>query len=215
MERESNSLEFWEQKPPTVFGMILNDDSEGLEQVERADILSQLPPLEGTNILELGSGIGRYTSHFAQVSNHVTAVDFIEKFVDQNRQANSLFNNISYHCSDVMALDFEPSSFDFIFMNWLLMYLDDEEIAILRDKVRGWLRSEGMVFFRESCFVGSSDHAYESDEIKSDEITRYRSDVQYMQLFEDGFTLRHRGNVKVYEQRFGNPHQHYWLYQRA
>ena len=72
-----------------------------------------------------------------------------------------------------------------------------------------------MVFFRESCFVGASDHAYESDEIKSDEITRYRSDVQYMQLFEDGFTLRHRGNVKVYEQRFGNPHQHYWLYQRA
>ena len=210
MESESTSLEFWKQKPATVFGMVLSDDSESLDQAERVDILSQLPPLEGTDILELGSGIGRYTSHFAQVSSHVTAVDFIKKFVDENRQVNSQFNNISYHCSDVMKLDFEPGSFDFIFMNWLLMYLDEEEIAILRDKVRGWLRAEGMVFFRESCFVGASGRAY-----KSDEITRYRSDVQYMELFEDGFTLRHRGNVKVYEQRFGNPHQHYWLYQRA
>ena len=210
LEKGSASLEFWGQKPATILGMVLNEDSVGLDQAERADILAQLPPLEGTKILELGSGIGRYTSHFAQESSQVTAVDFIDKFVDQNRQVNSQFNNISYHCSDVMALDFEPGSFDFIFMNWLLMYLDDENIALLRDKVRGWLRAGGMVFYRESCFVGASGRACESDEI-----TRYRSDVQYTKLFDDGFTLRHRGKVKVYEQRFGNPHQHYWLYQRA
>ena len=203
-------MEFWKQKPATVAGMVLNDDIESLDQADRSDILAQLPPLGGTKILELGSGIGRYTFHFAQVSSHVTAVDFIETFVNRNRQANSQFNNISYHCSDVMALDFKPDSFDFIFMNWLLMYLDDEKIVHLRDRTHKWLRAEGMVFFRESCFVGASGYAYGLDEI-----TRYRSDLQYMKLYEDGFTLRHRGNVKVYEQRFGNPHQQYWLYQRA
>jgi len=204
------SLEFWEQKPATLGGMILNDDSEILDKAERADILDQLPRLDGVNILELGSGIGRYTSHFAEKSNHVTTVDFIDKFVEQNQETNARFNNISFLCSDVLELDFEAGSFDFIFMNWLMMYLDDQQIALLRDRLRGWLRTNGMIFFRESCFVGASGQAYESDEI-----TRYRSDVHYMQLFENWFELRHRGNVKVYEQRYNNPHQYYWLYQRT
>ena len=204
-------MEFWEQKPATLFGMVLNYEFVALDQAERVDILSQLPPLEGTDILELGSGIGRYTSHFAQVSSHVTAVDFIEKFVDENRQANSQFNNISYHCSDVMQLDFEPGSFDFIFMNWLLMYLDDSQMILLRDRIRQWLRVGGTVFLRESCFVVAAAGRPSS----KNNPTRYRSASQYTRLFEDHFTLLHRGNVKVYEQRFNNRSQCYWLFRQG
>ena len=77
-------MEFWGGKPATVDGMLLFNESDSLDKAERADILAQLPPLEGMEILELGAGIGRYTSHFAQAANHVTAVDFIEKFVERN-----------------------------------------------------------------------------------------------------------------------------------
>ena len=209
-QNEIVSMEFWGEKPATIAGMILRDDSGNLEQTERSDILAQLPPLDGVKILELGAGIGRYTSHFAHLASHVTAVDFVKKFLDQNRRETAKFTNISYYCADVMDLEFEPESFDFIFMNWLLMYLDDQQMTLLRDRIRQWIRVGGTVFFRESCFVSASGGLPSKDNP-----ARYRPDSQYIRLFDDDFKLQHRGNVKVYEQRFNNPYQCYWLFQRV
>lgn len=42
-------------------------------------------------------------------------------------------------------------SFDFIFSNWLLMYLSDEELKSIVEKMLSWLRPGGFLFFRESC----------------------------------------------------------------
>jgi phosphoethanolamine N-methyltransferase len=109
-----------------------------------------------------------------------------------------------------MDLEFAPGSFDFVFMNWLLMYLDDRQTAVLRDRIRQWTRAGGIVFLRESCFVGSNGAAPSKDSP-----ARYRSDSYYLRLFENGFSLLRQGNVKVYEERFNNPHQYYWLFQRG
>ena len=114
------SMEFWRERPATASGMLLQEDIDDLSQIERSDIISQLPSLVGRNVLELGAGIGRYTSHLAQTADHITAVDFVESFLDQNRRSAATFNNISYHCADVMDLEFESASFDLVFMNWLL-----------------------------------------------------------------------------------------------
>jgi phosphoethanolamine N-methyltransferase len=133
----------------------------------------------------------------------------MERFLDQNRKATAQFNNISYYCTDVMDLEFEPESFDFVFMNWLLMYLDDQQMTLLRDRIHLWTRVGGSVFLRESCFVGST-----GGQASEDSPARYRPDSQYARLFEDDFRLVHKGNVKVYEQRFNNPYQCYWLFQR-
>ena len=203
-------MEFWGGRPATVVGMLLQDNSDNLSQADRADILAQLPPLVGLKILELGAGIGRHTSHFASVASHVTAVDFVEKILYQDRKATAQFNNISYYCTDVMDLEFEPESFDFVFMNGLLMYLDDQQMILLRDRIRQWIRVGGTVFFRESCFVGSTGGLPSKDNP-----ARYRPDSQYTRLFEDGFGLLNRGNVKMYEERFNNPYQCYWLFQRV
>lgn len=42
-------------------------------------------------------------------------------------------------------------SIDFIFSNWLMMYLSDEELKSFIEKILGWLRPGGFLFFRESC----------------------------------------------------------------
>ena len=42
-------------------------------------------------------------------------------------------------------------SIDFIFSNWLLMYLSDEELMSFMKKMLSWLRPGGFLFFRESC----------------------------------------------------------------
>lgn len=44
-----------------------------------------------------------------------------------------------------------PLSIDFIFSNWLLMYLSDEELKTFIKKSLSWLRPGGFLFFRESC----------------------------------------------------------------
>jgi len=208
-QEETNTMEFWQGKPANVASMLLQNDLEHLGQAEIADILEQLPPLDGLKILELGAGIGRYTSHFAQVASHVTTVDFVEEFVDQNRKTTAHFNNVSYYVADVMSLEFEPESFDFVFMNWLLMYLDDQQIVLLRNRIRQWLQVGGTLFVRESClWEGSTPGSLRSNP------ARYRPDIHYTSLFENDFRLLHQGTVRAYEQRFNDPSQCYWLFRR-
>lgn len=190
--------------------MLLQDDIDNLGQAERADIIAQLPSLDGMEVLELAAGIGRYTTHLAHVASHVTAVDFIERFLEQNRKATVQLKNVSYCCADVMDVAFEPESFDFVFINWLFMYLDDQQMLLLRDKIRQWTRIGGYVFFRESCSRGASGGLYSGDNP-----TRYRLDSEYTRLFDDGFELIRQGVVKVYEQRFNRANQCYWLFQRV
>jgi phosphoethanolamine N-methyltransferase len=202
-------MEFWQEKPATESGMLLQEDVDDLSEIEKSDIISQLPWLGGKKVLELGAGIGRFTSYLAQVADHVTAVDFVERFLSQNRKSAAKFNNISYYCADVMDLEFEPASFDFVFMNWLLMYLGDDQMAILRDRIREWTRVGASVFFRESCFIGPGQGVS-----LKDNPARYRPDDQYTRLFEENFGLLHQGTVKVYDERLNRSNQHYWLFIR-
>ena len=46
-------------------------------------------------------------------------------------------------------------SYDLVFSNWLLMYLEDAELKNLFSKLLRWLRPNGYLFFRESCYHSS------------------------------------------------------------
>lgn len=210
-QQKTVALEFWQGKPATIASMLLQEkETVTLSQTEVVEILNQLPSLNGMEVLELGAGIGRYTSHFAQVARHVTAVDFVENFLDQNRKALAHLKNITYYCTDIMDLEFEAESFDFVFMNWLLMYLDDQQIVLLHNKIRQCLKGGGTLFFRESClWDGLTQGSLKNNP------ARYRPEIQYTRLFDDGFRLLYRGNVKVYEQRFNDTSQCYWLFRRV
>ena len=219
-KEDSKSSEYWVGEPPTVASMIQNQ-SETLQLEERREILSQTPGLDGKQVLELGAGIGRFTSHVATTAKAVTAVDFTKQFIDENERANSEFENITYLVADVMDLNFADQSFDFVFMNWLLMYLDDPQIAQLQKSILRWTRPDARVFLRESCVTGSSGQAKRVNtpafwgNNPAEYHATYRSKDEYTQLFANGFSLLHTGNVKIYEQLLNNPHQYYWLFRRG
>ncbi|KAK6297968.1 hypothetical protein J4Q44_G00310230 [Coregonus suidteri] len=157
--KRSTMTEFWKEhsRQATVEEMMLDSHAQELTQHELPEILSLLPSLPGQRLLELGAGIGRYTSHLLTQASHVTAVDFMESFVEKNRQDNSHHGNASFLQADVTKLDFPKNSFDIIFSNWLLMYLSDEELRSLTERMLGWLRPGGYLFFRESCHHQSGD----------------------------------------------------------
>jgi phosphoethanolamine N-methyltransferase len=96
----------------------------------------------------------------------------MESFLEKNKQENSHYGTVEFLHQDATQLTFEANrylsnsiiviylffvlfSFDIIFSNWLFMYLSDEETEQLLQKSLTWLKSDGTLFFRESCFHSS------------------------------------------------------------
>ncbi|XP_041845442.1 phosphoethanolamine methyltransferase [Melanotaenia boesemani] len=218
-----NMTEFWKEhsKCATVEEMMLDSRASELTEQELPEILSMLPPLAGYRVLELGAGIGRYTSHLLTKAAHVTAVDFMESFVEKNRQENGHHSNASFIQADITKLDFPQHSIDFIFSNWLLMYLSDEELKSCMEKMLNWLQPGGFFFFRESCNHPSGDSKRDFNP------TFYRSEAQYSHLVSlvqvevpdgdqnFGFETVLKKKVQTYVEMKNNPNQICWLLQKV
>ena len=90
--------------------MLLDTNAETISDSEMPEILSILPSIKSKKILELGAGIGRFTRMLALQAEHVTAIDFIDRFVKKNQELNSDLNNITFLQADATKLEFENSS---------------------------------------------------------------------------------------------------------
>ncbi|KAJ0466872.1 putative phosphoethanolamine N-methyltransferase [Helianthus annuus] len=161
-------------------------------------VLSLLPPYEGKNVLELGSGIGRFTGELAKKAGKVTAIDFIESVVKkiciihhgsyiysvvyiviffildllflQNESINGHHENVEFKCADVISpdLNFPAESMDLIFSNWLLMYLSDKEVEYIAERLLKWVK-----VFKECHTSDASGNTYELSLIGSKCIGAY------------------------------------------
>ncbi|XP_070565546.1 uncharacterized protein [Ptychodera flava] len=177
----SDMKDFWaaHSNDATVESMMFDTKASTLTEMESKEIMSMLPNIEGKRILELGAGIGRQTRLFAEKASHVTAVDFIETFVEKNRQSNGHLENVDFIQADVTKLDLPEQSYDIVFSNWLMMYLTDDEVLKLFINTLTWLKEGGYTFFRESCF-GDFD-------LGENNPTFYRLPSQYNALFHSAF----------------------------
>lgn len=177
MSDERNAMSsFWKEhsKDATIEEMFLDSSGQEIAKIEQPEILHMLPDYKGKRILELGAGIGRHTGEIAEKALHVTAVDFMENFVQKNKQANGKHQNVEFLCADVTQLERDPESYDIIFSNWLLMYLGDKEVHQLLNKMLTWLTEGGQLFFHESCFGQSGDKE------RTTNPTNYRSPMARM-----------------------------------
>lgn len=207
--RNRECSRFWNRLDPKLEYMLLYYDAEMLDRQERPEILSYLPPLEGMDTLDLGAGIGRFTGEFAKKCRSVEALDFAPLLLKENEKKNRRFTNIRYQCKDALDADFEPASFDLVFISWLFMYLTDAETETLAMNILRWLKPGGYLFFRESCapktFFWNKD-GY---------LARYRSFLDYSQLFQNRLTLIREGNILAYEQHKSDCFKGFWLYQKT
>lgn len=214
---------YWEEhsQDATLEEMMLDSSARDLCKDEEPEILSYLPNLKSKDVVELGAGIGRYTAIFAEKSKSVIAVDFMQKFLNKNMENNCKFNNIDYMCSDVTKLQLLEQSTDLVFSNWLLMYLEDEEIQDLLRKSLTWLREDGYFFCRESCFHQSGDKPRDQNP------TNYRDPALYEAIFNSvtmpseeegmvyGLDLVFRKPLTSYVKHKKNNNQVVWLVQKV
>jgi len=192
VEERHAQKSYWEEhsKDLTVEAMMLDSRAADLDKEERPEILSLLPPYEGKSVLELGAGIGRFTGELAKTAGNVLALDFIASAIKKNQSINGHYKNTSFMCADVTSQDLviQASSIDLIFSNWLLMYLSDEEVEQLVQRMVKWLKVGGYIFFRESCFHQSGDSKRKVNP------THYREPRFYTKVFKECHTFDQDGN---------------------
>jgi len=175
---------FWEgfSDTPNVETMMLNKNADDFDENDRRDIWTSLPDLKGLRVVEIGSGIGRFTAALANVAKHVLATDFVQSFIEKNEEDNGHLGNVSFKCGDAAHLDLEPENCDFVFTNWLLMYLTDVEVCHFLESVLLWLTPNGYLHFRESCSESSKRTITQSNDPSNP--THYRHICQYLTLLE-------------------------------
>lgn len=207
---------YWQVYRPSLESMMLSNEAVYLHENDQNEIFSYLPSYQGKRVLELGAGIGRFTSKLATMADHVTAVDFMEQYIEKNRADNGHFNNVTFKCADVTKLDFPAGSFDLVFSNWLFMYLSDAETSSVFRKVLGWLKPDGHFFLRESCYHQSGNI------VRGDNPTLYRTPIDYCQMLHQissvdnaGYKIIRGKSILTYIQYHGNPNQMCFLAQRV
>lgn len=217
--------DYWKEHSAvlSVEAMMLDSKASKLDEEERPEILASLPPVEGKSIVELGAGIGRFTGELAERASHVLACDFMEHVIKKNEETNGHHGNVEFVCADVTSsesLKVSPASIDIIFSNWLLMYLSDEEVKDLAQRMVSWVRIGGYIFFRESCFHQSGDSKRKSNP------THYRQPSFYFKVFQECVTLEEDGSyselqlisckcVKAYVLNKRNQNQICWLWEKV
>lgn len=206
--------EYWQihSKNANLDEMMLDSNAEKLNHFEMNEILTKIPDFKNQNLLELGAGIGRYTEVFCKKAKKVVAVDFMESFIEKNRKTNRDCANLELICDDVMNLKFADNSFDYIFSNWLYMYLTDDNITSLMSRMLRWLKPNGVLFVRESCNRPSGNIKRGSNP------TFYRTQNEYVNLMtspvvDDNlrFEVIWSKPIQTYVEYKNNENQICWL----
>ncbi|KAI4347261.1 hypothetical protein L6164_008085 [Bauhinia variegata] len=206
----------------SVEAMMLDSKAADLDKEERPEVLSLLPEIEGKSVLELGAGIGRFTGGLAKKAGQLLAVDFIESAIKKNEQINGHHKNVKFMCADVTSPDLHMSegSIDLIFSNWLLMYLSDKEVENLAERMVKWLKDDGFIFFRESCFHQSGDSKRKYNP------THYREPRYYTKVFKECHMNNGSGNsfelslvgckcIGAYVRNKKNQNQICWIWRKV
>ncbi|PAV58544.1 hypothetical protein WR25_01328 [Diploscapter pachys] len=227
--RRDNFKSFWDKYAgqPNTNSMMLNNNADELEELDRADILASLPILTNKEVVDIGAGIGRFTTVLAETAKWVMSTDFIESFVARNRERNAHLGNINYQVGDAVNLKMNDTSVDLVFTNWLMMYLSDSETVEFIHNCMRWLRPYGYVHLRESCSEPSTGRTTKNTmHDGSTNPTHYRFSSLYINLLrsiryrdEDGklwrFDLHWSCSVPTYIKRQNNWRQVHWLSQKV
>ncbi|XP_019421912.1 PREDICTED: phosphoethanolamine N-methyltransferase 1-like [Lupinus angustifolius] len=205
----------------SVEAMMLDSKAQDLDKEERPEVLSLLPKYDGKSVLELGAGIGRFTGELAQKAGQLLAIDFIDSAIKKNESINGHHKNVNFMCADVTSPDLQiaEGSIDLIFSNWLLMYLSDNEVEKLAERMMKWLKDDGYIFFRESCFHQSGDSKRKYNP------THYREPRFYTKVFKECNMSDDTGNafelslvgckcIGAYVRNKKNQNQICWMWQK-
>ena len=106
-----------------------------------ADLLSRLPPR--SSILDLGCGTGVPAAQsLVAAGHHVTGIDVSARMVEI---AKRQVPKGEFFQTDMMQARFDDASFDAVVAYFSLLMLPKSDVAVMLDRIYGWLRNDGLL----------------------------------------------------------------------
>ncbi len=100
-------------------------------------------------VLDLGSGVGFWSEFFAQQFSRVVAVEASTPLYEAMAERCEPYSNVRMIHGDVMLLQPEDQ-YDVVFLGGMLMYLNEEDVVSLFEKIIPSLQPGGIVLCRET-----------------------------------------------------------------
>ncbi|XP_074645106.1 uncharacterized protein LOC141914452 [Tubulanus polymorphus] len=196
-------------KNGNVKQVLLGDNGEQISNEEVAEVLGLLPDFNDKNVLELGSGAGRFTGVLSEKAQSLTAVDFLPEFITANKARNGTKSNITFVESNVLELPKEQDKYDLAFSNVMLAFLTDEQCRTLMSTLLGSLKEGSHFFFHEPCFnAGKRVHV-------TGDPTIYRDLASYCALLQSCSIKTETGCNYGFELVFARSLQTYVKHERT
>jgi len=119
--------------------------------------------------LELGAGIGRVTK--GVLRHHCKEIHLVEMMKNYLAKAKKTLPRSGcryhFHCSPAQKFSIVPNHFDFIWCQWLLMYLTDADSLALLKRAKKGLVKGGIMVVKENtvkpgkkCFDNDKDESW-------------------------------------------------------
>lgn len=192
-----------EKKLPHRYNYVIyQDDNPDLalkrDKYEKEIISSYLDIKDNSSVLDIGCGVGRWADELRKlnISSYI-GVDFTKEFLDIAQ--NSLkdddrfkFVQGSFQDLDKVLKENKCSSiYDYVFINGVCMYINDDEIDACLKSVAGHVNKNGKVYIKEG--VAVSDRFtlknFSSKELGVTYNAIYRSLEECSMLIEKYFPL--------------------------
>ena len=148
------------------------------------DFAGELGVARGMHLLDIGSGLGGASRHFAHAFGcRVTGVDLTEEYVRVARALAArtrLDGQVSYHQGSALALPFPAGAFDGAYMLHVGMNIEDK--AALFSNVRRVLKPRGLFGIYDVMREGDGPLAYPVPWAASPETSFVESRASYARL---------------------------------
>lgn len=132
----------------------------GLERVA-ARVLDAAGPVDGLDVVDLGSGSGQLTLDLARDAASVTAVDFSSVMLDllAERAGAAGLTNVGTTLASLQTVDLPEASVDVVVTSYALHHLRHREKEALLRRAAGWLRPGGRIVVGDMMFALTGDPA--------------------------------------------------------
>ncbi|XP_015191261.1 PREDICTED: N-terminal Xaa-Pro-Lys N-methyltransferase 1 [Polistes dominula] len=151
------SENYWDRIPPTVdgmlggFGFLSGKEIDGSSRF-LSSLFKLINPPSKQHALDCGAGIGRVTKNL--LLKYFENVDLLEqnpKFIESAKTyLESNISRIGFHCSALQNFHPTPQKYDVIWCQWVLGYINDEDlIGFLKNCVSG-LKKEGVLVVKDN-----------------------------------------------------------------
>jgi len=184
---------YWADVPPSILGPYMMDgfgfpESAGNFRFRAESRIVQrlTQDLDPNGVaLDLGSGIGHWAEQFARKFSQVVAVEGSSTFYQALKERCAAYPNVRPVLGDVLSFELD-GQYDLVFLGGLLMYLDEDDVIALLQRLAPCLGPNSIILCRESTVRGQTvTRAGEYPVV-------YRSVSVYRDLFERcGLTVRH------------------------